>query len=209
MANARACTAFANDEAMNFPQVNLAIQLGKVEIRTMIFRVPILRVAATFAVATLVSSETRAQAPSDAELKSLRKLLEQQARQLDWLSAQVAKLSAKIEGTPPPPARAAAAPAAKPASGDSNGEFVVPPARVVAAPAPPQNIHVVVKGESLGKIATDKGTTMAELLKLNRIRDPKKIQIGQRLILPPTPAAPATPAAAPVPPTPPSPQPQK
>jgi 2',3'-cyclic-nucleotide 2'-phosphodiesterase/3'-nucleotidase len=55
-------------------------------------------------------------------------------------------------------------------------------ARPVATPA---NTHIVVKGESLEKIAKTHGTTIAELQKLNRITDPKKLQIGQQLVLPP------------------------
>ena len=42
-----------------------------------------------------------------------------------------------------------------------------------------------VKGESLEKIAKSHGTTVPELQKINRISDPKKLQIGQQLLLPP------------------------
>ena len=63
----------------------------------------------------------------------------------------------------------------------------MPAARVVT-PAAPANVHIVVKGESLDKIAKTHGTTAVELQKLNRITDPKKLQIGQQLMLPqPTP----------------------
>ena len=157
---------------------------GNVDNPVMSFRVPILRIAATFAAATLASSAIRAQDTADGEVTALRKMVEQQAKQIESLSTQIAKLKAKIEdpATPAPPA-----PKPAPAPAEKRVEFVAPAARVVAPPAPPPNVHIVVKGESLGKIATAHATTTAELSKLNRIKDPKRIQIGQRLILPPTP----------------------
>ena len=145
----------------------------------MTFRVPLLRVAATFAAATLASSEALAQETAEGELKALRKTVEQQAKQIEALNAQVAKLSAKVEGHAVPPAPA-------PAPAENSAEFAVPAARVVP-PTPPANVHIVVKGESLEKIAKAHGTTSAELQKLNRISDPKKLQIGQQLTLPPQP----------------------
>ena len=141
----------------------------------MIFRVPILRAAAMSAVALLISSTARAQDAAAGELKTLRLLVEQQAKQIERLNAQVAALTAKIEG--------GAAPAPAPAA--ENAEFAVPAARAVA-PHVPANVHIVVKGESLEKIAKSHGTTAAELQKINRIADPKKLQIGQQLLLPPT-----------------------
>jgi LysM repeat protein len=147
-----------------------------VDSSVMIFRVPILRTIAIFAVAMLVSPVIRAQDGAAGEVKALRLLVEQQAKQIEALSAQVARLSAKIEGHTE--TAAAAAPA-----GD-NAEFAAPAARVVA-PQAPANVHVVVKGDSLEKIAKTHGTTIAELQKRNRITDPKKLQIGQQLVLPP------------------------
>lgn len=156
---------------------------GNVEIRVMSFRVPILRVAATFAVATLASSSTHAQDSAAGEVQALRTMLEQQAKQIESLSAQVAKLRAKIEDPATPPAPKPA-PAPAPTPGENSGEFAAPAARVVA---PPANVHIVVKGESLEKIAKAHGTTTSDLMNLNRIKDPKKLQIGQQLTLPPTP----------------------
>jgi LysM repeat protein len=147
----------------------------------MSFRVPILRTIAILAVATLTSHVTRAQNSESGEVKALRLLVEQQAKQIEALSAQVARLSAKIEGGSAPAPAPAAAPAAPAAD---NAEFSVPAARAVP-PHPPANVHIVVKGESLEKIAKAHGSTSLELQKLNRITDPKKLQIGQQLVLPP------------------------
>ena len=71
-----------------------------------------------------------------------------------------------------------------PPAAPDNTEFAIPAARPVA-PHPPANVHIVVKGESLEKIAKSHGTTVPELQKINRISDPKKLQIGQQLLLPP------------------------
>lgn len=172
----------ANNDDTNFPQLPLAMSRRNVEIHIMSFRVPILRVAAAFAVATLASSATRAQDTTDGEVMTLRKMVEQQAKQIESLSAQLAKLKAKIEDPATP-----VAPKAPTAPAENSGEFAAPAARVVAPPAPAANVHIVVKGESLEKIAKAYGTTTPDLMKLNRIKDPKKLQIGQQLTLPPQP----------------------
>ena len=52
----------------------------------------------------------------------------------------------------------------------------------VQAIAPPQ--HLVEKGQTLTSIAKQHGTSVAELQKLNRIDDVRKLQVGQRLLLP-------------------------
>ena len=163
------------------PQVPLAMLRENVDNRVMSFRVPILRTVATFAVATLISSVTRAQDGTAGEVKTLRQLVEQQAKQIETLSAQVARLNARIEGHPDAAPAAVERPA--PAAADS-ADFAIPAARVVA-PHPPANVHIVVKGESLEKIAKSNGTTVPDLQKINRIPDPKKLQIGQQIMLPP------------------------
>lgn len=123
------------------------------------------------------------------ELKALRQLLERQGQQLETLSAQVARLTARMDGgtdaAPAAPAPNAAAERSTVPPAET-GEFAVPVARAVA-PQPPPNVHIVVKGDSLEKIAKTHGTTAAELQKINRITDPKKLQIGQQLLLPPQP----------------------
>ena len=147
----------------------------------MIFRVPILRAVATLAVAALTSSVTNAQDGVAGEVKALRQALDQQAKQIETLSAQVARLSARIEGHPE--VAPATTERATPATADS-ADFAIPAARAVA-PHPPANVHIIVKGESLEKIAKSHGTTVPDLLKINRIKDPKKLQIGQQILLPP------------------------
>lgn len=124
------------------------------------------------------------------QIQALRQLVEQQSRQIQVLSDQVARLTATIEN------RAAGAPVA----GNSRpADFVVPVARPAAPPPPPANVHIVVKNDSLDKIARTYNTTVADLLKLNKITDAKKLQIGQQIILPPglAPVPPPAPPGAP------------
>jgi LysM repeat protein len=107
--------------------------------------------------------------------------VEQQSKQIETLAAQIARLSARLDGSTeaaPQAAERGAPPA------PDGAEFAIPAARVVA-PHAPANVHIVVKGESLEKIAKSHGTTVPELQKINRITDPKRLQIGQQLVLPP------------------------
>lgn len=73
-----------------------------------------------------------------------------------------------------------------------------------AAPAAPvARTHVVAAGEHLTGIARRYGTTVAGIAKLNGIRNPSFIRVGQRLKIPgaaplPRPAAPPAPHAAPL-----------
>jgi LysM repeat protein len=131
------------------------------------------------------------------ELRALRQLIEQQSKQIDTLTAQVTRLGSEMERrgqVPPAPSSAVkpeeTTPAPAPAPGAAPAAKVVPPNGEA-----PASVHIVVKGDSLEKIAKLHSTTIAELIKLNKISDPKKLQIGQQITLP----APATPAPTPQP----------
>jgi membrane-bound lytic murein transglycosylase D len=78
-----------------------------------------------------------------------------------------------VASAPSPTPPLAAAPAATPA----------PP------PPPPGDVYVVRRGDALSEIAKKVGLTEAELLKINRIRNPNFIFEGQRLALKAAPAA--------------------
>jgi len=143
--------------------------------------VRILRASAICSLAVLHVPAAKAQEGLAGEVKALKQMVEQQGKQIESLSAQVARLTSRIEGSGETPA---AANRTAPPAGDST-EFAIPAARAVA-PHPPANVHIVVKGESLEKIAKSHGTTVPDLQKINRISDPKRLQIGQQLQLPPT-----------------------
>ena len=142
----------------------------------MSIRVPFLRAAAFF-LAALTASLAYAQ-DVVSEVKALRQSVEIQAKQIEVLSAQIARLAERLDGHATTVTERVA-----PSPADST-EFAIPAARAVP-PHPPANVHIVVKGESLEKIAKSLGITTAELQKINHITDPKKLQIGQQLLLPP------------------------
>jgi LysM repeat protein len=113
------------------------------------------------------------QAQDANELAALRKAIEQQTVKIEALSAQVARLSAQLANSGATPTVVT----------DNTPSAPVPPVAKPVAPA--SNTHIVVKGESLEKIAKQYGVAVSELLKINKITDPKKLQIGQQLTLPP------------------------
>jgi len=47
-----------------------------------------------------------------------------------------------------------------------------------------KRVHVVAPGETLGIIARQYGTSVQELLKLNNMKDPRKLRAGQDLVIP-------------------------
>jgi membrane-bound lytic murein transglycosylase D len=71
-----------------------------------------------------------------------------------------------------------------------------PPVAAAAAPQPPGNVYVVRRGDALSEIAKKVGLTEAQLLKINKIRNPNFIHEGQKLAL--TVEAATSPAPAPV-----------
>lgn len=83
--------------------------------------------------------------------------------------------------------------------------------RTTGAPTPGKT-HVVTPGQTLGSIAQQHNTTVVELMRLNNISDPRKVQAGQLLIIAETTTtgptvsqprpipAPTTPAPLPKPP---------
>lgn len=66
---------------------------------------------------------------------------------------------------------------------------------------PSENTYIVQKGDNLNKIAKKFNTSVDELVKLNNIKDPNKISVGQVLILPTTNETKPTPIPAPKPTT--------
>jgi len=71
----------------------------------------------------------------------------------------------------------------KPAATSSRTE---PPPKVTAGGTKPVfKTYVVAKGDNAVVIARKFGVSSSELLKLNNIDDPKKLQIGQTLKVPP------------------------
>ena len=45
------------------------------------------------------------------------------------------------------------------------------------------DFYTVTKGDTLGKIAREHGTTVSELQKINQIKNPNRLSVGERLAL--------------------------
>lgn len=107
--------------------------------------------------------------------------------QFSNLSDTVEEMSAEREGTPlatapstsitPPKATRLASPA-------TSDDFSLPGETEEELPPASGVTHVVERGENLTVIARKYGTTAGDLLRLNRIRDERKLQIGQELMIP-------------------------
>jgi murein DD-endopeptidase MepM/ murein hydrolase activator NlpD len=80
--------------------------------------------------------------------------------------------SLTVEYVTPPPRAAEPAPAA-----------VSPP---TPTPPPARTVHVVRRGETIYRIARDHGVEPAELMRRNRLSDPRQLVVGARLIVPAT-----------------------
>lgn len=147
-----------------------------------------LLMAITAGVSVSIAQEPAPTTTSNQEdIRAMRVLLEQQTLKIDALSQQVAKLTQQLEvlhgttpaqsqATPQPVVRAEAAakPEVKPVAEAPRAEPVTAPGLT----------HVVARGETLTSIAKHYKTSVADLLKANKIEDDRKLQIGQILIIP-------------------------
>lgn len=99
---------------------------------------------------------------------ALEQIIEQQKKRIAELEKENAQLKAQVP--------TAGAPAATPAAAPSGGEMA------------PVNwsgkTYTLEKGDNLAKIAKKCAVPVEDLMKLNDIKDPKKLQIGQVLKLP-------------------------
>ena len=132
--------------------------------------------------------------PSAQELHELRQAVQQQAKQIEILAAQIGKLTRAVEaqkaGEPtvktaepgPAPIPATSGESSKP-PGESTAE--APKAEgVPKAEAVPGGKHVVAKGETLTSIAKHYNISIADLKNANKIDNERKLQIGQILSVP-------------------------
>jgi len=140
-------------------------------------------------------------APAGDELKIMRQMLEQQSGQIDVLAQEIARLNLLLEGRAPaaggPTAPAAEAATQEPAPADAAPAPAEATAVAGAPAAPTGPVHIVTKGETLTAIARHYKVTVPELLKVNKITDVRRLQIGQTLVLPPGAKISATPTPTP------------
>lgn len=117
------------------------------------------------------------------DLGTIRELLERQSKQIDSLSQQVLRLTQLIEASH----GAAASPAPAPVLPHPGAPQEAAPATagVPETTAPEAaGTHIVTKGETLTSIAKHYKITVGELLKVNKIENDRKLQIGQTLVIP-------------------------
>ena len=138
-------------------------------------------------------------AGSSDDIKAIRQTLEQQSRQLDVMAQEIARLNLLLEGKnsssiPPVETPGPVTGQRQPAPPSAQAEA---PAAPLPSAVPGGPVHVITRGETLTAIAKRYKVTVAQLLKVNKIADARKLQIGQTLVLPPGAKIPQSPVPTP------------
>ena len=146
----------------------------------------LLIVAALFPSLVLAQERRNGTPATVGDITLIRQILEQQSKQIETLTEQVAILTQLIreregmaKGSIPDPASVEMPPESS--SGGSTIDQQIIPVRPAKAA---RQTHTVIKGESFSSIAEKYSVSVNELLKLNPMSDPRKLQIGQTLRLP-------------------------
>lgn len=148
---------------------------------------------------TLIEAQTKQAEAQTRQIEELTKQAELQTRQIETLNADVNRLTTILlarnpESAASTPAAATTAAASQPHPSTApvvqTESSVMKAEPVPSEPAAPTTAadgsptHVIKRGENLISVARQHGTTVSELLKLNKIEDERKLQIGQTLLLP-------------------------
>ena len=135
-----------------------------------------------------IESQTNQITAQTKQIDELTKLAELQTKQIETLNADLNRLTSVLLSR-----GAGIAEPSSPPVHPSSGETPAPvktaePVEPQPAPVAPDGspTYVVKRGETLISIARQHGTTVSELLKINKIEDERKLQIGQTIILPKT-----------------------
>jgi LysM repeat protein len=104
-----------------------------------------------------------------------------------WIVANMRAVPGPVGAASPTPSiRATAAPTITPAP--TGQETEMPRRTPTPAPTvivtPPPFVHVVGRGESLNYIANLYGVTLEDVLAINDIPNPNRIQVGQEILIP-------------------------
>ena len=127
------------------------------------------------------------------EIRELRQIVEQQSKQIETLTQRVSKLSEQLDRQKP--GAQASGTAASEGAGSAPGSAPSTAAAASTLPGAPTvepetrraeaaPKHTVAKGETLTSIAKVYNVTVSDLLKLNKIENDRKLQIGQTLTIP-------------------------
>ena len=122
------------------------------------------------------------------EFESLKAEIKAQEEKIDRLAQEVAKLSEALkQKSAAPVAKAEPVPTAT-----STNPSAAPATAGVDNPAPADatntKTHIVAKGETLTQISKQYGVSVEDIEQLNKIEDAKKLQAGQTIKIPASPA---------------------
>jgi LysM repeat protein len=165
---------------------------GSGKIRAMKSGVPLVALVLAAFLVGAASAQTFAPTPTkpaktqtqSAELRALAKKIDEQNAKIDALSQQILQLEKEI---------------AKMRPVEMIGEATPTPARrtptVAVEQAKPgaENSYIVGRGETLTSIAKKHNVSVSELQQYNHIENPLKLQAGQTILIPPSPAPSASP----------------
>ena len=148
-------------------------------------------------IASQLEAQTRQMEAQNKLVDELTKRAELQSKQIETLNTDLNRLTSVLlarsgiesAATPHPTVHASPAPLQPEASTPVKAAEPAVPAEPEVTTAPDGTpAHVIKRGENLISIARQHGTSVSELLKINKIEDERKLQIGQTLLLPkPTP----------------------
>lgn len=145
-----------------------------------------------------IDAQTKQLEAQGKQIEALTKLAELQTKQIETLNADLNRLTTVLlsrgnaetaSATPAPHATVhPSIPAVQTSPADTTPVKPAEPVESQPAPTAPDGspTYVVKRGETLISIARQHGTTVSEILKINKIEDERKLQIGQTLILPKT-----------------------
>lgn len=159
-------------------------------------------------VTALVQAQTKQLEEQGKQLQTLLEKAELQGRQIETLNTDLERLNTTLLARQSAEAAAPSAPAFAPrptvqtSQPAASAETPAAAPVVRADPATPDGVapdgsptHVVKRGETLTTIARSHGTSVSELLRINKIEDERKLQVGQVLLLPKGAVAAPQPAA--------------
>lgn len=133
--------------------------------------------------------------PDSSQLQTLIKKLDEQNTKIDMLSQQILKLEQQIANTRPGVMVGETTPTPTPATTTATTSSAV----TTASPQSTNggSTHTVARGETLTSIAKAHGVSISDLQKYNHIENPLKLQAGQTIMIPASPAPGASPSTSP------------
>jgi LysM repeat protein len=141
----------------------------------------------------IASAQTLAPTPvkpaSATDLQALAKKIDEQNAKIDMLSQQILKLEQQISNMRPGVIIGESAPTTS-----ASATSTATPSAESPHPSANGNSHIVARGETLTSIAKMHGVSVSDLQKYNHIDNPLKLQAGQTIMIPASPAP--TPSAS-------------